>query len=321
MSTEHNLAYLRPLSQDERLAATQTARNSVLKSVGERPTRNQFVNHAASKYPLYTTRLIVALCIIALAAAFTPSAIRLYHIGSETFGYAINHSLSRQLVGIAILLMAETGQVVFSLSLAVLGTSLSSRRLFYGSMAVATAIALTGNIQVALPGHWTNPFAWLEAIAPPLLVLSLSYILKEQMLNSVEQRHTAERVYQQALMDWNLATADPEKHPKWMQFYANALRDALREANKYKRSINLSDLTTEDWRLLVWREIKADAWFDASHVGLEDRSVSEDVDSLPSADTHSVPSIVQPESGAYQQEIMPVPLVEAQRSPNGSVPD
>jgi hypothetical protein len=261
MTSNNVLANLRPLSQDERLAANQTACNAVLKSIGEYPTREQFINYAASKYPLHTTRLIIALCIIALTAAFTPSAIRLYHIGAETFGYSINHTLSQQLVGIAIVLMAEISQVVFSLSLAVLGASHAAKRLLYSSMAIATAIALIGNIQVALPGQWTNPFAWLEAVAPPLLVLSLSYILKEQMLTSIEQRFLTEQAYQQAVAEWSIATAKPEEHPKWLQFYANTLRDSLREANKYKRSINLNDLYQEDWRRLVWREIQADTWY------------------------------------------------------------
>jgi hypothetical protein len=39
----------------------------------------------------------------------------------------------------------------------------------YSSMAISTILALTGNVQTALPGHTQSPFAWLEAIAPPLV--------------------------------------------------------------------------------------------------------------------------------------------------------
>ena len=67
-------------------------------------------------------------------------------------------------VGIATVLSAEVGQVVFSLALATLGTSRSSRRLLYSSMAISTVLALTGSIQTALPGHTQSPFAWLEAV-------------------------------------------------------------------------------------------------------------------------------------------------------------
>jgi hypothetical protein len=206
------------------------------------------------------TRLITGLCIALLLAAFTPSAIRLYVIGSQTFGAAVPYEAAMVAVGIATVLTAEIGQIVFSLALATLGTTTSARRLLYASMGIATAIALVGNIQVALPGHSESPFAWLEAIAPPLLVLSTAYVLKEQMLEAIELRHANERAYQEAVNEWQRATANPEAHGQWMQFYANALRDALRKANSRRREA-LMALTTGDWRSLVYRELQADNWY------------------------------------------------------------
>ena len=105
-----------------------------------------------------------------------------------------------------------------------------------------------------------SPFAWLEAIAPPLLVLSTAFVLKEQLLDSIEMRHANERAYQEAVNLWLTATADPESHPHWMQFYANALRDAMRKANR-RRKDALAELTTADWRALVYRELQADNWY------------------------------------------------------------
>ena len=151
--------------------------------------------------------------------------------------------------------------MVFSLALATLGTSKGARRLLYTSMGIATAIALVGNVQVALPGHIESPFAWLEAIAPPLLVLSTAYVLKEQMLEAIEQRHANERAYQEAINDWQRAAVNPEAHPRWMQFYANALRDALRKANSRRRE-TVEALTHGDWRALVYRELQADNWYE-----------------------------------------------------------
>ncbi len=206
------------------------------------------------------TKLISGLCIALLLAAFTPSAIRLYVIGSTTFGTAVPYELAMIAVGIATVLTAEVGQVVFSLALATLGTSKGARRLLYGSMGIATGIALIGNVQVALPGHLESPFAWLEAIAPPLLVLSTAYVLKEQMLEAIELRHANERAYQEAINEWQRATINPEAHNRWMQFYANALRDALRKVNSRKRDV-LETLSHADWRALVYRELQADDWY------------------------------------------------------------
>jgi hypothetical protein len=63
------------------------------------------------------------MCLVLLLGAFTPSAIRLYVIGSHTFGQAVPSSAAHTAVGLATVLSAEVGQVVFSLALATLGTS------------------------------------------------------------------------------------------------------------------------------------------------------------------------------------------------------
>ncbi len=164
-------------------------------------------------------------------------------------------------VGFATVLSAEVGQVVFSLALATLGTSRSSRRLLYTSMAISTILALTGNIQIALPGHTQSPFAWLEAVAPPLIVLSTAYVLKEQALENIKQRHADERAFREALAEWQTDTASPEEHPQWVQFYANALRDALRKTNNRRQEL-LSQMTRNDWRIIVTREMQADLWYE-----------------------------------------------------------
>lgn len=256
------LSQVKPLTQEERQLARSAAAEAVMRAVGEHPNREYFNQHAAHRYPPMVTKLISGLCIVLLLAAFTPSAIRLYVIGSSTFGAAVPYELAMIAVGIATVLTAEIGQVVFSLALATLGTSKGARRLLYGSMGIATGIALVGNVQVALPGHLESPFAWLEAIAPPLLVLSTAYVLKEQMLEAIVMRHANERAYQEAVNAWQQATLRPEAHDGWMQFYANALRDALRKVNSRKRDV-LETLSHADWRALVYRELQADDWYES----------------------------------------------------------
>lgn len=101
---------------------------------------------------------------------------------------------------------------------------------------------------------------WKRLPAPPLLVLSTAYVLKEQLLDAIETRHANERAYQEAVNLWQSATADPESHPHWMQFYANGLRDAIRKVNS-RRKDALENLTTANWRALVYRELQADNWY------------------------------------------------------------
>jgi hypothetical protein len=109
---------LRPLTQEQRQAAHQSAREAVLRAIGAKPVREHFAGETISRYPVSVTRLITLLCLILLIAAFTPSAIRLYVIGSQTFGQAVPDQTAQNAVGLATVLSAEIGQVVFSLALA-----------------------------------------------------------------------------------------------------------------------------------------------------------------------------------------------------------
>jgi hypothetical protein len=118
------------------------------------------------------------------------------------------------------------------------------------SMMLATIISLVGNVQLALPGHENSPFAWLEAVAPPIIVLATAYVIKEQILENIEVRHANERTYQTALEDWKAATSTPEAYPAWPQFHANALQDALRKANT-RRKDHLDQMSLDDWRVAV----------------------------------------------------------------------
>jgi hypothetical protein len=251
---------LRPLTQEQRQSARKAAREAVIRAIGPKPAREQFNYSAISKYPPFVTRLIFLLCLVLLLAAFTPSAIRLYVIGSRTFGQAVSNDVAMTAVGFATVLSAEIGQIVFSPALATLGTSRSARTLLITSMAITTIISLVGNVQLALSGHEHSPFAWPESLAPPVIVLATAYVIKEQILEAIEVRHANERAYQSALDDWKIATSAPENYPAWSQFHANGLQDALRKANARRKDI-LDQLTIEDWRIVVGREMHADRWY------------------------------------------------------------
>ncbi len=290
---------LRPLTQEQRQTAHWAARQAAVRSIGPKPTRDHFSSTTISRYPGSVTRLIAVLCLL-LLAAFTPSAIRLYVIGSQTFGQAVSNDVAQVAVGLATVLSAEIGQVVFSLALATLGITSTSRRLLYASMGTCTAVSLAGNIQIALLGHEPSVFAWLEAVVPPLVVLGTAYVLKGQMLETIEHRHATERAYQAALADWQAAAAEPEQHPGWSQFYANALQDALRKANTRRKEI-LAAMTQDDWRLAVNQEMQADRWY----VEPDERPKPEavilgDLSSLRRNGNNATPKVTAAASGAVQ---------------------
>jgi hypothetical protein len=137
---------------------------------------------------------------------------------------------------------------------------------------------------------------------PPLVVLSTAYVLKGQMLETIEQRHAAEFAYQSALADWQAMTAEPEQLPDWPQFHANALQDALRKVDARRKEI-LAAMTQADWRSAVYREMQADLWFaepeeterPANHAALDHL---DDLSSPRRNGSSAVPKAIAAASGA-----------------------
>jgi hypothetical protein len=159
-------------------------------------------------------------------------------------------------------------------------------------MAISTIISLAGNVQLALPGHEHSPFAWLEAIAPPIIVLATAYVIKEQILEAIEVRHANEQAFQTALDDWRLVTAMPEDYPSWMQFYANALQDALRKTNA-RRKETLSQMTIDDWRMAVDNQQQNE------QNGQEERKTNEHYVGLPGHPFYGCPVRVLKHTAGY----------------------
>jgi len=121
-------------------------------------------------------------------------------------------------------------------------------------MGIATFVALTGNIQISLPGHTNSPFAWLEAVAPPLLVLSTAYVLKEQVLETIEQRHADERAFQLAFAEWQAATSGTRTARELVAVLCQCAADAIFKVNS-RRKETLSDMSVADWRASKRRKI------------------------------------------------------------------
>jgi len=276
-----------PLSDERRIEARDRARALVVKAAGAMPEAKDFTKHTESKYPRWMNVLINSLCLIVLISAFAPSAIRLYAIGSTTFAESIPHEASAIVAGLSIVVMAELSMVLFSIASVVIETKASDvktivdpktgetktfdpivsvKRLLNFSQLVATIIALVGNGQVSLPGHEGNPFAWIEAFTPSIVVFTTATILKAQLLNAVERRHANTRAYQMALNAWKTATGQPESDVRYRPSLHNALRDFLREDNARgagatARKEYMAGLLIEDWKRLVKRELMADEWY------------------------------------------------------------
>ena len=267
---------IRPLTEGERITAHDLACDRVIARQGVKPHRDHFKHTQQSKYPQWLIMGVLALSALMLLAAFVPSAIRLYDIGSRTFGSAIPDETSKQIVGLCVILLAETGAILFTLAFAVLDVNRITRAILGGAIILTAAIALVGNYQVALYGHEATLFTWLEALAPPILTLATAYILKEVALHSIASRHADNMAYQGALEEYQDATRNPENSPLFQASYANALRETIQQVNGKGRGRNerlaiMATLNSDHWRALVARELQADAW----HTDIETATMPE----------------------------------------------
>lgn len=255
---------LRALTSDERDAARAAAIDRAKRHIGSRPQRAEFSQDTYSPYPGWLTRIASAGAILALCAAFVASAIRLNHIGYQTYMESVPDSRSSAAAAVSIVILAEAAVIVFSLMLSTLATTPAARRLLMASIALSASLALIGNIQLSRPN---SPFAWLEAIAPPLLTLSLSYVLKIIALQAIAERRRVEAVYREAVRVWEASAREPEQFSRFPQIYATALKEALIAANSKgqgstARKEMLQTLTGKDWRLLVQAELRQDNWYE-----------------------------------------------------------
>lgn len=261
------------LTSEQREAALDVARRRVAGQEPDlrEPTLHDFEERTESRFPPVVTRIITLLSMFMLIVAFLPSAMRLHEIGKRTFEHAIADVSSVYVAALCIVLMAEVGVVIFSLAAATNAENVTQRRMLNVGSWVSVAIALAGNGEMVRPWEMQSVFVWLETFAPPLLVLITAQILKSQMLHSIEARHHAQQAYAQAHAQWvrdtnearaawQEAYSNAVNSPEWRRIVANVLRDAIRKANARSTAV-LREVTDDEWRVLVLRELDAENWY------------------------------------------------------------
>jgi hypothetical protein len=193
-------------------------------------------------------------------------------VGYDVAFDSIGHGASSLVIGGSMVLLAEIGMVIFSLAFAVLPGSKASNRILIASALVATVIALSGNITAAQPPAFGDArflVSWLEAVAPPALVLGTAYVLKEQMLTAIHERSKRTALYKQALVDRNRILEEPESASGWSMRYFEALRDRIYRANARGKTKALrNSLSTANWIALVKRELDKEAQLQALYAGI-----------------------------------------------------
>jgi hypothetical protein len=262
MTQQNLLQMFRALTDEERIAARDRARDVVVLAAGARPSRAAFDHASVSQYPAWFTRVVAFFMVVVFVAAAMPSLFRLYTAGSTYFMHGIQSEFLAAIVGISTFLLAEALIILSTISARVYFTG-RQRLIFVVPVGMGLAMALVGNWFVAQP---TDLFGWLETLVPPMAVLFLALIGERLILDAIETRHANERAYQEAYQQWQAVTASPESSPRFQSAYVNALRDELRRANSSgtgatSRKEAMLAFTFKHWSALVARELAADDWF------------------------------------------------------------
>ena len=290
---------LRQLTDSERLDAQDTAKAIIRRRIGEKPTYEQFAqrlprkperadyaDHTISRYPRRVTFLVGLLMAIVFIASAMPSLFRLFSVGRDYFAEGIqNQATQSAIVGLATFLLAEF--------LVILST-LSARVFFKGRAQIVFIIPIVMGLLMALVGNWTvtqpsDLFGWLETIVPVGAVLFTALVGERLILDSIRASHSNEQAFKQALgtyegrvkelrdiqqklydnaLDqWEEQNEILERHPHWQSAYANALKDKIIESNARGRGASdrreyMNSLTGQAWKPYILRELQADKWVD-----------------------------------------------------------
>ena len=242
------------LREDQRIAAREVARGNHVKKIARKPERSEFADYTASRYPRwFTGAAMVALLVIGIAAALI-SSFRIYYAGARYFSQTLPNETMAAIVGGATFLAAEL-LVIVATVLARIYLRGRTQAVMLPPVLIGLAVAFVGNWYIARPD---SVWGWLDTVFPPLAVLSVAFFFELALMPELERREANERAYQDALQRYQLAIADPEKHPEWVQSWANALWDAWRSG---KRRDLLGRITSDEQRAIVLREMRADNWF------------------------------------------------------------
>lgn len=292
---------LRSLRDDERREAYEVARQVLAGPFVDESSYPEIskVKEEPSEYPAVVLLIVVALAFAVLIAAFLPSGYRLFLAGHDVFceswiEFSEDPTPPEWLctsVGFSAVALAELGQTVALLSIAVLGTTsiqintpdlmkekhlkatLISNRIFWGVAILTTIVAYVGNLHVAKPWEHASEFyglfAWILDIFPPTIVIGIMYSLKELVLYYIrrnfkrnllisEARNLRREQINQDILLRQKKLDDPEVYPQWPRLYSIALRDALINANERQKGERKSKGLEE--RLHLLKHLSSAEW-------------------------------------------------------------
>lgn len=258
-----NLRDVPALTQTQRLDAQAKTRAQVASLLGRKPEWWDYSGNVTTKYPALFTWSIIISCLVAASAAFVISAMRIQYITYKIFLLGIPDHGKAEIASYAMVALAEAASIAFTIAFTVIGRTNVARAILVGSVIGTALLALSGNYEVALRGHGMTLFMILESMLPPLLTLSIAFVLERTFLEDIESWQQQRAIWQADKKIWQDATRNAHNHPRWIPLYANELRDTITKTYARRKATTefLNALPDAAWAWLVKRELSADDWY------------------------------------------------------------
>lgn len=278
MNDNHPFDKVSMLTEGQRKSALRNAREEI---AGDKPVLES-VEGSGGQYPFEVKVIVGILMALAFLGAAYPSLVRLFNAGRDAFFTTIPDQTQADIAGVATFLMATFLIILSTVSARVFFNGTLERIAFIIPIGVGLAVEAVGNFIMVRPDlaarskqtafmwlsatdHAQVAFAWLETLAPPIVVLFIALVAERLILDSVHATHQRKTQYDADLKAWQGRCVDAHLSVEWPKVRANKLREMLRDANKRSPAV-LRSLTDFDWRMLVMRELDADAWYERAQV-------------------------------------------------------
>lgn len=261
------------LREEQRIEARQRARENLLNKLGGEPQIEQYESQQWSRFGKRWDNATLIACFLVLIAAFVISAIHIFATGQETTLSSGGGALTAKVIGGMLVLLAESAILALSLIPTVWDVPKRVALSMYAGIGGSAFIATVGNINATILytdspfswlGRWAQSFAtepnrWALATLPPVLTVLVGQGLKYYALRRSYDRLESKRQFDEAMLHWRVTIGTIEDRDDWRNAYAWALWDTWK---KGKRREYVADITGDERRAIIRREMDADQFFE-----------------------------------------------------------
>lgn len=253
------LSDLKPLTTAQYETCKAQALKLVKKSIGDRPTRTQFMREFGASWTV-----LDALALVVFAAALVVSSAHIIaHAGSlatashpadQVAGTRIGRDLWVAIHQWGYIFLAEASMLLFMVLFAI------ERRGWRRYTFVAIALVAATFVVVA---NLSSGTGILESLMPPIFTLGIGFHLERLLVQQIRRRRDVTDRYLAALATWEQATEDATTHPDYSKLLMNQIWEKLvsLKANK-----EFADANARFKIAAVQREMERDLWTDLEHM-------------------------------------------------------